>query len=297
MTARSVAWPLFVALLGLLVALFLAAPILIVFNISLAETRLARPPYTPLLVESADGWSFAGTLANYVTLMTDAIYARALARSVWLAGMSTALALVLALPMAYAVARASSTLRRALLAAILLPFWTSFLIRVYAWIAILKDEGLLNAALLGLGLIGAPLAILNTDAAVVIGIVYAYLPFMILPLYVTFARIAPSMAEAAADLGATPTRTFWTVTLPMAAPGVVAGSLLVFIPAVGEAVIPDLLGGAETLMIGKSLWTEFFQSRDWPLASAIAVLLLALLVGPTAWLEGRDARRREAGSA
>jgi len=297
MTARSVAWPLLVALLGLWVALFLAAPILIVFKISLAETRLARPPYTPLLVESADGWSFAGTLANYVTLMTDAIYARALARSVWLAGMSTALALVLALPMAYAVARASSTLRRALLAAILLPFWTSFLIRVYAWIAILKDEGLLNAALLGLGLIGAPLAILNTDAAVVIGIVYAYLPFMILPLYVTFARIAPSMAEAAADLGATPTRTFWTVTLPMAAPGVVAGSLLVFIPAVGEAVIPDLLGGAETLMIGKSLWTEFFQSRDWPLASAIAVLLLALLVGPTAWLEGRDARRREAGSA
>jgi putrescine transport system permease protein len=249
------------------------------------------------LVESADGWSFAGTLANYVTLMTDAIYARALARSVWLAGISTALALVLALPMAYAVARASSTLRRALLAAILLPFWTSFLIRVYAWIAILKDEGLLNAALLGLGLIGAPLAILNTDAAVVIGIVYAYLPFLILPLYVAFARIAPSMAEAAADLGATPTRTFWTVTLPMAAPGVVAGSLLVFIPAVGEAVIPDLLGGAETLMIGKSLWTEFFQSRDWPLASAIAVLLLALLVGPTAWLEGRDARRREAGRA
>jgi len=297
MTARSVAWPLLVALLGLWVALFLAAPILIVFKISLAETRLARPPYTPLLVESADGWSFAGTLANYVTLMTDAIYARALARSVWLAGMSTALALVLALPMAYAVARASSTLRRALLAAILLPFWTSFLIRVYAWIAILKDEGLLNAALLGLGLIGAPLAILNTDAAVVIGIVYAYLPFMILPLYVAFARIAPSMTEAAADLGATPTRTFWTVTLPMAAPGVVAGSLLVFIPAVGEAVIPDLLGGAETLMIGKSLWTEFFQSRDWPLASAIAVLLLALLVGPTAWLEGRDARRREAGSA
>jgi putrescine transport system permease protein len=286
-----------VALLGLWVALFLAAPILIVFKISLAETRLARPPYTPLLVESADGWSFAGTLANYVTLMTDAIYARALARSVWLAGISTALALVLALPMAYAVARASSTLRRALLAAILLPFWTSFLIRVYAWIAILKDEGLLNAALLGLGLIGAPLAILNTDAAVVIGIVYAYLPFLILPLYVAFARIAPSMAEAAADLGATPTRTFWTVTLPMAAPGVVAGSLLVFIPAVGEAVIPDLLGGAETLMIGKSLWTEFFQSRDWPLASAIAVLLLALLVGPTAWLEGRDARRREAGRA
>jgi putrescine transport system permease protein len=182
------------------------------------------------------------------------------------------------------------------LAAVLLPFWTSFLIRVYAWIAILKDEGLLNAALVGLGLIRAPLALLNTDIAVVIGIVYAYLPFMILPLYVAFARIPASLIEAAADLGATPTRAFWSVTLPLTAPGIAAGSLLVFIPAVGEAIVPDLLGGAETLMIGKSLWTEFFQNRDWPLASAIAVLLLILLVGPTAWLEGREARRRETGA-
>jgi putrescine transport system permease protein len=285
-----------VVLLGLWVALFLAGPLLIVLKISLAETRLARPPYTPLLIDDGGGWSLSANLANYVALVGDGLYARAFGQSLWLAGISTALALGVALPMAYAMARAPASWRGALLAAVLLPFWTSFLIRVYAWIAILKDEGLLNAALVGLGLIRAPLALLNTDIAVVIGIVYAYLPFMILPLYVAFARIPASLIEAAADLGATPTRSFWSVTLPLTAPGIAAGSLLVFIPAVGEAIVPDLLGGAETLMIGKSLWTEFFQNRDWPLASAIAVLLLILLVGPTAWLEGREARRRETGA-
>jgi len=183
------------------------------------------------------------------------------------------------------MARAPERLRPALLLLAIAPFWTSFLIRVYAWIIILKDEGLLNHALLSLGLVSEPLHIFATDGAVVIGIVYSYLPFMVLPLYNAIARQPPELIEAAADLGASPTAAFWRITVPLSAPGIVAGCLLVFIPAIGEFVIPDLLGGSDTLMIGRTLWVEFFDNRDWPAASAVAVVLLALLVLPMALYE------------
>lgn len=290
MTGRSLAWPLAMAFLGVWVAVFLAGPLLIVLKISVAETVLARPPYTPLVAKDGTGWHVLATFANYATLVGDAHYARAFAKSLWIAAVSTGIALLIALPLAYAISRTRARWRSALFALALLPFWTSFLIRVYAWIAILKDEGLANAALLTLGAIGAPLGLLNTDLAVVIGIVHAYLPFMLLPIYVAFERVPPDMVEAASDLGAPPTAAFWSVILPLAAPGIVAGCLLVFVPAVGEAIIPDLLGGAESTMIGKTLWTEFFQNRDWPVASAIAMVLFVLLVGPTVWFERHEAR-------
>src|SRR3712207_6420207 len=192
------------------------------------------------------------------------------------------------------MARAPAGWRPILVALVVLPFWTSFLIRVYAWIGILKPEGLLNQALAGLGLIGTPLAVLNTETAVFIGLVYAYLPFMILPLYASLERIEPVLIEAAQDLGASPTRAFWTVTVPLSASGIVAGSLLCFIPIVGEFVVPDLLGGSETLMIGRTLWSEFFSNRDWPLASAVAVVLLVILVVPIVVYRDVEARRMEA---
>jgi putrescine transport system permease protein len=193
------------------------------------------------------------------------------------------------------MARAPARWRPLLVALVILPFWTSFLIRIYAWIAILKPEGFLTQALTGLGLVGAPLGILNTETAVYIGIVYAYLPFMVLPLYASLEKIDPSLIEAALDLGSPPWRAFWTVTVPLALPGIVAGSLLCFIPAVGEFVIPDLLGGSETLMIGRQLWAEFFSNRDWPLASAVAILLLVLLVAPIVVYRDVEARRPETG--
>jgi len=291
MRVRSIAWPVAVLMLGCWAVLFLVGPLAIVFKISFSEAVLARPPYTPLIARSEAGLALQASGANYATVLTDSLYLRAFGKSLWIAFLATLIALVIALPMAYAIARSGPRRRSTLLALVLLPFWTSFLIRVYAWIAVLKDEGLLNAALLALGVIGAPLAILNTDAAVIIGIVHAYLPFMLLPIYVAFERQPPDMAEAAADLGAGPIGTFWSVTLPLAAPGIFAGSVLVLVPAIGEAIIPDLLGGADTLMIGKVMWTEFFQNRDWPVASAIAIVLLAILVGPVVWFERRETRR------
>ena len=182
-----------------------------------------------------------------------------------------------------------------LVALVIVPFWTSFLIRIYAWIAILKPEGLLNAGLLRIGLIASPLDILNTPAAVMIGLTYAYLPFMVLPLYAVLSRLDPTLTEAAADLGASPTRAFWTVTLPLARPGIAAGALLCFIPMVGEFIIPDLLGGSDTLMLGRVLWSEFFSNRDWPLASAVAVLLLVLIVGPIVLFRDAEREREDVG--
>jgi putrescine transport system permease protein len=279
-------------------ALFFGLPFLIVLKLSFAEVVLARPPYTPL-IEWLDA---AGRIApririnldNYALLASDDLYLRSLLTSLRIAAVSTLIALAIGYPIAYAVARAPQSWRAVLVTLIILPFWTSFLIRVYAWIGILKNEGLLNAALLKLGLIAKPLVILNTDWAVYIGIVYSYLPFMVLPLYAALEKQDPALLEAAADLGAPPWKSFWTVTVPLSLPGIVAGSLLVFIPAVGEFVIPDILGGSGTLMIGKTLWSEFFNNRDWPLASAIAVVLLLVIVAPIVWLQRQQAIRAEA---
>ncbi|WP_026379730.1 ABC transporter permease subunit [Afifella pfennigii] len=261
---------------------FFLAPFLIVLKISLSETAIAMPPYTPVfeglkdLLEKAKQLSFD----NYLWLTEDALYIKAYLSSLRIALVSTLITLIVGYPLAYAMARAPDGLRPVLLMAVILPFWTSFLIRVYAWIGILKPEGLLNQALIGLGLISEPLQIINTDWAVYIGIVYSYLPFMVLPLYASLERLDLRLIEAAMDLGATPLKAFWRITVPLSVPGIVAGSLLVFIPAVGEFVIPDLLGGSDTLMIGRTLWVEFFYNRDWPVASAVAILLLILLVVP-----------------
>jgi len=260
---------------------FFLVPFAIVLKISLAEAALGQPPYTALFDRVGDAvLQIRLNLANYLFLLEDPLYVAAYLSSLKIAAVSTLLCLVLGYPMAYAIARASPGLRGALLLLVILPFWTSFLIRVYAWIGLLKSNGLVNNVLLWLGVIDQPLALLHTDFAVYLGIVYSYLPFMVLPLYATLVRLDPALLEAAADLGCRPFRAFLSVTLPLSMPGVVAGSMLVFIPAVGEFVIPDLLGGPDTLMIGKILWNEFFTNRDWPLASAVAVAMLVFLVVP-----------------
>jgi putrescine transport system permease protein len=262
---------------------FFLVPLLIVAKISISEMRIGVPPYEPLL-EFADG-AFVGiraTVNNFVLLFEDDLYVGAYFQSLTIAGLSTLMCLLIGYPMALAIARAEPTRRGPLLLLVILPFWTSFLIRVYAWMGILKDEGLLNGFLLWLGVIDQPLVILNTDIAVYIGIVYSYLPFMVLPLYATLEKLDPSLLEAAADLGARPIRAFLSVTLPLSLPGIVAGSLLVFVPAVGEYVIPDLLGGGDTQMLGKALWDMFALNRDWPSAAALAVAMLAALAVPIA---------------
>jgi putrescine transport system permease protein len=272
--------------------LFFVVPFLIVLKISLAEPTLAQPPYTDLVDwDGAAVLTVRANLGNYGLLMADDLYRAAWLSSVEIAAVSTLLCLLLGYPMAYGIARARPGLRIPLLLMIILPFWTSFLIRVYAWIGILKDNGLLNNLLLATGLIDAPLHLLHSDTAVYIGIVYAYLPFMVLPLYATLARLDPSLLEAAADLGARPLVAFLRITLPLSVPGIVAGALLVFVPAVGEFVIPDLLGGPDTLMIGKVLWEEFFANRDWPMASAVAIGMLAVLVIPVILFERVRARQ------
>jgi len=273
---------------------FFLVPFLIVLKISLSEVATAIPPYRPVFDGLAGLPDRLGALSldNYRFLAGDPLYVDAYLSSLRIAAVATLLTLLLGYPIAYAVARAGGQARRVLLALVILPFWTSFLIRVYALVAILKPEGLLNQALAPLGL--GPFALLNTEGAVILGIVYSYLPFMILPLYASLERLDPSLLEAAADLGARPVSAFLRVTLPLSWPGIVAGSLLVFIPAVGEFVIPDLLGGSGTLMIGKTLWDEFFINRDWPLASAVAVLLLLVLVVPLAAIERARAQGRRA---
>jgi putrescine transport system permease protein len=261
--------------------LFFLAPFLIVLKISVAEIRIAMPPYTALL-QFADG-AFAGihaSIENYLLLIEDSLYWKSYLSSLKIAAISTVLTLLLGYPIAYAMARAPATWRLTLLMLVILPFWTSFLIRVYAWIAILKNEGFINHFLLWIGVIERPFVMLHTDFAVYVGIVYSYLPFMILPLYANLEKMDPSLREAAADLGCRPMKVFWTITLPLSRAAIIAGCFLVFIPAVGEFVIPDLLGGSSNLMIGKTLWAEFFNNRDWPLASAAAVILLLILVPP-----------------
>jgi putrescine transport system permease protein len=281
-------------------AVFFLAPFAIVVKISMSDPVTAQPPYTPVLDwrgTFADWRDFLLSLdfENYETLWADDLYWQAGLASLRIALVSTVLLLLIGYPMAYAMSRASSGARPLLVALVILPFWTSFLIRVYAWIGILKPEGLLNQLLLGVGLISAPLSILNTTTAVYIGIVYAYLPFMVLPLYSALERQDPALVEAAQDLGARPAKAFWTVTVPLSMPGVIAGSLLCFIPIVGEFVIPDLLGGSDTLMIGRTLWSEFFGNRDWPLASAVAVAMLLVIVIPIVVYRELEAQRWEAG--
>ncbi|WP_269933367.1 ABC transporter permease subunit [Aminobacter sp. HY435] len=279
---------------------FFLVPFLIVFKISLSTTAIAMPPYTPVLTLQ-DGlsalWAQFGEFSfdNYLWLTEDPLYFNAYLSSVVIAGISTFLTLLVGYPIAYGMARAPATIRPTLLMLVILPFWTSFLIRVYAWIGILKPEGLLNQVLLATGIIDQPLVILNTHSAIFIGIVYSYLPFMILPLYSALEKMDFSLIEAAQDLGCTPVGAFWKVTFPLSLPGVIAGCLLVFIPAVGEFVIPDLLGGSQTLMIGKTLWNEFFANRDWPVSSAVAVILLLLLVVPIMFFQQAQARAQEEG--
>ena len=269
--------------LWLLVLIFV--PLLIVLKISLSQAALAQPPYVPVFEFSAGVEVFLEKLstlssAAYQGLFDDSLYIASYLSSLRLAGLSTGLTLLVAYPLAVAISRAPARIKSGLILLAVTPFWTSFLIRVYAWIAILKDEGLLNHVLLRVGLIDAPLQIFATETAVLIGIVYSYLPFMVLPIFNALDRQDPALVEAASDLGASPFAAFWRVTFPLSLPGLIAGCLLVFVPAVGEFVIPDLLGGSDTLMIGRTLWSEFFDNRDWPTASAAAILLLVLLVIP-----------------
>jgi len=277
-------------------ALFFLAPFLIVLKISLSEAVLAIPPYLPLFGWETDTETGKRTASifvnpdNYKALANDGLYLAAFLSSLKIAAISTLLALAIGFPMAHAIARAPDRLRHFLLILVILPFWTSFLIRVYAWIGILKPEGLLNLALINLGITDSALSILYTNTAVYIGIVYSYLPFMVLPLYANLVRMDRSLIEAAIDLGCHPLRAFWAITVPLARPGIAAGCLLVFIPAVGEFVIPDLLGGSDTLMIGHTLWVEFFNNRDWPLASAVALVMLVLLLVPLVFLRRHQVR-------
>jgi len=280
---------------------FFLVPFLIVFKISLSQYATAQPPYLPQL-DLTEGFEalqefFAGlSFEGYARLLGDSLYLTSYGRSLGIALVSTAMLLALGFPIAYGMARAPRGWQGVLFMLIVLPFWTSFLIRVYAWMTILQRDGLLNQALLLLGIVDTPPVWISTDTAILIGIIYTYLPFMVLPIYATLERMDETLLEAAADLGCPRWKAFWLVTLPLALPGVIAGSLLCFIPIVGEFVIPDLLGGSGAMMIGQTLWLEFFNNRDWPAASAVAVVLLALLIVPLVVYQHLQARRLERGA-
>ena len=279
-------------------AVFFLVPFLIVLKISLSQTAVAQPPYEPVLDLSA-GWAgfkqFVGGLSldSYAGVFADSLYVWSYWKSLQVAAISTFILLLIGYPVAYALARAPRRWQAVLVLLVILPFWTSFLIRVYAWMNILQHDGLLNQALLALRIIDTPVSWLATDHAVYIGVVYSYFPFMVLPLYAALERMDETLLEAAADLGAPPWRTFMTVTVPLSLPGIVAGCLLCFIPITGEFVIPDLLGSSATTMIGQVLWLEFFGNRDWPVASALAVMLLVILVTPIMIYRQREARQLE----
>ena len=258
--------------------IFFVVPCIIILKISFAQTVIAQPPYTPMF--GPESVPHDQLFDNFKRLFQDSLYYKAYLNSLNLAFFSTLICLLIGYPMAYGIARCSPSTRALLLLAIILPFWTSFLIRVYAWKSILSKEGVVNDLLLGLGIIDEPLLILSTPAAMYIGVVYPYLPFMILPLYANLEKMDLSLLEAAADLGCRPLKAFCVITIPLSLPGIIAGALLVFIPAVGEYVIPELLGGPNALMIGKVVADEFFQNRDWPMASAVAVAILIILVIP-----------------
>lgn len=261
--------------------LFFLTPFFIILKISLAESLIASPPFSPLFEWASDGvMNIRLVFDNYAYLWEDELYINTYLSSVKISVISTIVCLLIGYPIAYAITTASHTTKHVLLMLIILPFWTSFLLRVYAWMGLLADQGLINDLLIWLGLIESPVRLLYSHFAVYIGIIYTYLPFMILPLYANMEKLDMTLHEAAADLGARPIRTFLTVTLPLTVPGIIAGSLLVFIPATGEFVIPDLLGGGNVLMIGRVLYGEFNLNHDWPVASAVAIALLLLLVVP-----------------
>ena len=276
--------------------LFFLVPFAFVLKISLSQTAIAQPPYTPVFDFAAGSAAIkdafaALSLDNFRLLLSDNLYVFSYLRSLVVAVTATAILLLIGYPIAYGMARLPQRWQPLAMMLVIVPFWTSFLIRIYAWINILQHDGLLNRILLKLHLISQPVVWLSTDSAMYLGIVYSYLPFMILPLYATLSKMDPALEEAAADLGASPKHVFWLVTFPLSLPGVGAGVLLCFIPIVGEFVIPDLLAGSNSLMIGQTLWLEFFTNKDWPVASATAIVLLVLLIAPLL-LYDRSQRRQ-----
>ncbi|WP_341522269.1 ABC transporter permease subunit [Pseudomonas sp. G.S.17] len=273
--------------------LFFALPFIIVIKISFAEADVAIPPYTEIFSYAEQKFEVILNFANYALLTGDDLYISAYLGSLKMAFFSTLLCLLIGFPMAYGIATARKEMQTVLLLLIMMPTWTAILIRVYAWMGILSNNGLLNAFLMWLGLIDEPLQILNTNLAVYIGVVYSYLPFMILPLYANLVKHDPSLLEAASDLGSSTFNSFWKITVPLSKNGVIAGCMLVFIPVVGEFVIPELLGGPETLMIGRVLWQEFFNNRDWPVASALAVVMLLILIVPIILFNRSQAKELE----
>lgn len=273
--------------------LFFLLPFALVLKISFSSAVMAIPPYQPVFTFVDNTVSVVVNFSNYLFLLSDSLYIAAYWGSVKIAFVSTLVCLLIGYPMAYAMARASARMQLVLLLLVMLPSWTSFLIRVYAWMGILGNQGLLNNLLMWLGVISEPLKMLNTNLAVVLGIAYAYLPFMVLPIYTNLVKLDVRLLEAASDLGCHSLTTFWTITLPLSKAGIIAGSMLVFIPAVGEFVIPELLGGPDTLMIGKVLWEEFFNNRDWPVASSLAIVMLALLLIPIVLFHRLQAREME----
>jgi putrescine transport system permease protein len=274
---------------------FFLIPFLVVAKISLSEAAIARPPYLPVLEWDGERALLTLNFGNFSYLWSDPLYVNAYVFSIKVAFISAVLALLVGYPMAYYIARSPEPRRSMLLTLVILPFWTSFLLRVYAWQGFLRSNGVINNFLLSTGVIDQPLVMLQTNFAVYLGIVYTYLPFMILPLYANLVRLDESLLEASADLGGRPLVTFLHVTLPLSMPGIIAGFMLVFIPAIGEFVIPELLGGPDTLMIGRVLWNEFFSNRDWPVASAVAIAMLFALVIPIIILRQAQARTEEAG--
>jgi putrescine transport system permease protein len=273
--------------------LFFLVPFLLVVKISFADLQLGIPPYTELTTFKEGIVHVALDLSHYAFLLTDSLYFATYVNSVLVAAISTLLCLLLGYPMAYYIARSNPATRNILMMAVMLPFWTSFLIRVYAWIGILKNNGLLNNFLISIGLIHTPIELYHTNTAVYIGMVYSYLPFLVMPLYAHLVKMDLTLLEAAYDLGAKPWKAFWQITLPLSKNGIIAGCLLVFIPAVGEYVIPELLGGANTLMIGRVMWNEFFDNADWPMASAVTCAMVLLLLVPMALFQYSQAKELE----
>jgi len=273
-------------------ALLLLVPFLLVVKISFSDLRFGVPPYTPLSEIRDDALALTLHWRGYAQLWGDSLYAATYLSSLKMAAITTLCCALIGYPLAYQIARSAPATRNLLLLAVILPFWTSLLLRVYAWVGILRNDGLLNQLLMALGLIDAPLEIYRTDAAVLIGMVYAYLPFFVLPLYATLVKLDTRLLEAAYDLGARPWQAFWRVTLPLSRPGVIAGAMLVFIPSVGEYVIPEMLGGANTLMMGRVIWNEFATNADWPMAASITVVMVLLLIVPMVFFMRSQAQER-----
>ena len=298
-SVRENLWRYFiVAIPYIWLLLFFLAPFVIVFKISLADPIIAQPPFTPLFNQGSEGgFSIYTTFDNFLYLFQDSLYFVTYLNSVKLAFIATLFTLLIGYPIAYGIARSPQPTRNILLLLVVIPFWISFLLRVYSWMGILKTNGLINGFLLWLGVIDQPLELLYTDTAVYIGMVYSYLPYMILPLYANLVKLDIRLLEAASDLGAKKWQGFVDVTLPLSMPGIIAGCLLVFIPAIGEYVIPALLGGADTLMIGRVLFDEFFLNRDWPVASAVAIVLLLLLVLPIVYFQKKQAQETSGAAA